>query len=146
MLAVRPEIQKFFDRYDAASRDPEFTNILDFFRDTFLNLDPGSAAAVPREALLAALPARRQLFASIGVEGLDLVDVREQPLDERHTIVSTVWRARFTPDVADTSPLELSSDFLLRRENGAWQIAVYLNHSDLAAVFAARGNSPASPR
>lgn len=146
MPAVRPEIQEFFDRYDAAGRDPQAGNVLEFFCDTFLNLDPAGAAAVLREALLAALPARRQLFASIGADGLDLVSVREQPLDERHTLASTVWRARFTSDAADRSPLELSSDFLLRRDDGAWRIAVYLNHNDVAAVFAARNKSTASPR
>ena len=52
--------------------------------------------------------------------------------------VSTVWTARFAPGADDAEPLVLPSQFLLRRSGDSWQIVVYLNSTDLAAVFAER--------
>jgi hypothetical protein len=93
---------------------------------------------VPREALIQALAGRAQLFASIGVEALELTELSETPLDELHTMVATTWSARFSADEADHAPLVLPSQFLLRRHENSWQIVAYLNSSDLAAVFAER--------
>jgi hypothetical protein len=142
-LSARPDVLQFFDRYrrGADTSDPDV--VRDCFAETFLNLDPRTAAPVPREALIKALAGRAQLFGSIGVEALELTDLRETPLDDLHTLVATTWTARFAADAEDAEPLVLPSQFLLRRSGDSWQIVVYLNSTDLAAVFAAR--TPGSP-
>jgi hypothetical protein len=53
-------------------------------------------------------------------------------------LVATSWSARFSADVRDPAPLELPSQFLLRRTGDSWQIVVYLNSTDLPTVFAER--------
>src|SRR3954453_3120732 len=146
-ISARPDVLEFFDRYQrgADTSDPEV--VRDCFAETFLNLDPRSAGPVPREALIQALPGRAGLFASIGVEALELTELTERPLDELHTLVATSWSARFSADVPDPSrwtrrpgpePLDLPSQFLLRRTGDSWQIVVYLNSTDLTTVFAER--------
>ena len=137
-ITARPDVLEFFDRYrrGADTADPDV--VRDCFAETFLNLDPRSAGPVPREALIQALPGRARLFAAIGVEALELTELREQPLDELHTLVATTWTARFSPEAADAEPLLLPAHFLLRRQDGAWRIVAYLNSTDLAAVLAAR--------
>jgi hypothetical protein len=137
-VPARPDVLEFFDRYrrGADTSDPEVTR--DCFAETFLNLDPRSATPVPREALITALSGRAQLFGSIGVEGLELTELSETPLDDLHTLVATTWTARFSPDARDAEPLVLPSQFLLRRQGDSWQIVVYLNSTDLAAAFAER--------
>ena len=137
-ITARPDVLEFFDRYrrGADTSDPEVTR--ECFADTFLSLDPRNATPVPREALIKALSGRAQLFGSIGVEGLELTELSETPLDDLHTLVSTVWTARFAPGVDDAEPLVLPSQFLLRRSGDSWQIVVYLNSTDLTAVFAER--------
>lgn len=139
-IAARPDVLDFFDRYQrgADTSDPEVVRTC--FAETFLNLDPRTAGPVPREALARALPGRAQLFASIGVEGLELTELSEQPLDELHTLVAATWSARFAPEATDAEPLDLPSRFLLRRSGSSWEIVVYLNSTDLAAVFAERAS------
>ena len=137
-FTARPDVLEFFDRYrrGADTNDPDV--IRDCFAETFLNLDPRTATPVPREALIKALAGRAQLFGSIGVEGLELTELSETPLDELHTLVAATWTARFAPGADDAEPLVLPSQFLLRRSGDSWQIVVYLNSTDLAAVFAER--------
>ena len=137
-VTVRPDVVTFFDRYQqgADTADPDV--VRGCFAETFLNLDPTSAGTVPREALIQALPARTRLFASIGIEALQLTELTEQPLDELHTMAATTWSARFAADAADPTPLALPSRFLLRRHADSWQIVAYLSSTDLAAVFAER--------
>lgn len=137
-LTARPDVLEFFDRYQrgADTSDPDV--VRDCFAETFLNLDPRGAGPVPREALIQALPGRAQLFATIGVEALELTELIERPLDELHTLVATTWSARFSADARDAEPLVLPSHFLLRRHGTSWQIVAYLNSTDLAAVFAER--------
>jgi hypothetical protein len=144
-LSARPDVLEFFDRYrrGADTSDPDV--VRDCFAETFLNLDPRTCSPVPREALIQALAGRAQLFGSIGVEGLELTELSETPLDERHTLVATTWTARFSPEVQDAEPLVLPSQVLLRRSGDSWQIVVYLNSTDLAAVFAERAGGVSGP-
>lgn len=138
-IEARPDVVDFFRRYEDAGEKLDTDALRDCFAETFLNLDPTSAAAVDREALIRALPMRGKLFASIGAEGLELRDLSEQPLDDLHTLVATTWSARFTAEARDSSPLELPSHFLLRRNRDSWQIVAYLNHTDLVTAFRRRG-------
>ena len=137
-VTARPDVIEFFDRYQqgADAADPDV--VRGCFAETFLNLDPAGAGPVPREALIQTLPGRAQLFASIGVEALELTSLREQPLDGMHTMAATTWSARFAADAADRTSLVLPSQFLLRRHADSWQIVAYLSSTDLAAVFAER--------
>jgi hypothetical protein len=137
-MTARTDVLEFFDRYQrgADTSDPDV--VRDCFAETFLNLDPHSAGPVPRETLIQALPDRARLFATIGVEALELTDLTEAPIDELHTLVATTWSARFSADTEDAEPLALPSHFLLRRQGASWQIVTYLNSTDLVAIFAQR--------
>jgi hypothetical protein len=135
-------IQTFFRRFEKASNDLDRETLGELFCDVFLSLDPSSAAPVPRDVLLAALPARGKLFESIGVEGADLLDLVETPLDEQHILVETTWRTRFRESIQSHDPLILRSTFLLRREGADWRVAVYLNHQDIMAIIRERKGGP----
>lgn len=137
MQSVRPDVQAFFDRYERAGNVLDMDVLADCFHDEFLNLDPNSANAVTREALLAALPMRERMFASVGATGTDLAGLSETPLDDMHTLVETTWCVRFEkPEKAQT--LMLAASFLLRRVRNDWRIVLYLNHNDIGAVLNAR--------
>ena len=140
-IEARPDVVEFFRRYAEAGENLDADALRDCFAETFLNLDPTSAAAVDREALIRALPMREKLFATIGAQGLELTELSEQPLDDLHTLVASTWSARFRADARDTSPLDLPSHFLLRRQGGSWQIVAYLNHTDLASAFRRRSEA-----
>ena len=58
----------------------------------------------------------------------------EMCIRDRHTLVRTSWRL-LMHDQAPRDPIFLLSTFMLRMEEGAWRIVVYLNHQDLAKLF-----------
>jgi hypothetical protein len=132
---VSPEIAELFaDFTNPGGRSN--TKMSDLFSEEFLNLDPASCSVVQRGQLIAALPARSQLFSSIGAEGTTLVELEEHRIDEAHRLVHTAWKVRFTDP--DAKPLTLRSTYLLRREDDSWRAVVYLNHLDLKDEIGAR--------
>ena len=133
---VRPDVRAFLQRYDRAAHDLDTDALISSFGDIFLSLDASSAVAMSPQALLAALPRRRQLFEAIGSDGLELGDVSEMPLDDRHTLVRTSWRLRMR-DQAPHDPMLLHSTFLLRKDDRAWRIVLYLHHQDMNKLFTA---------
>ena len=145
MTSVRPDVRDFFQRYQSAGEDPNNEALAGLFCGVFMNLDASSATAVSPQALLAALPRRRQLFEAIGSDGLELADISEIPLDEVHTLVRTSWRLRMRGQ-ASGDPIFLLSTFILRREAGQWRIVLYLNHQDLNKLFSQLAPAPGVTR
>jgi hypothetical protein len=139
MISVRPDVRDFFQRYQSAGEQLDTEALASFFSGVFMSLDPNSATAVSPQALLAALPRRRQLFQAIGSDGLELADISEIPLDDLHTLVRTSWRLGMR-NQASRDPIFLLSTFILRREDGAWRIVLYLNHQDLNKLFSELGD------
>lgn len=135
MTGVRPDVRAFFQRYDRASDDLDTEALANSFGEVFLSLDATSAVALSPQALLAALPRRKQLFEAIGSDGLELADISEMPLDDLHTLVRTSWNLRMHHEPPG-GPLRLRSTFILRKDNGAWRIVLYLNHQDMNKLFA----------
>lgn len=137
---VRPDVLAFLERFAAVGRSADGEAQRELWAETFLSLDPLRAVAVPREAMLAALPRRRELFESIGATTSELVEVEETLLDDQHTIVRSLWRWPLPTANGLESDLRLKSTFLLRRDESNWKIVVYLNHQDVAAVIAERAS------
>lgn len=135
---VRPDVHEFFERYERASRNLDPDVLAPCFADQFLSLDSSSAHSLTPAALMAALPHRKAMFESIGSEGLELGQIEETPLDDVHTLVRTSWILRLRGESPRT-PITLWSTFLLRREQGAWQIVLYLNHQDMGKLFSSLG-------
>jgi len=134
MDRARPDVRAFLQRYDRAAHDLDTDALMSSFADVFLTLDASTAAAVSPQALLAALPRRKQLFENIGSDGLELADISEMPLDDLHTLVRTSWRLRMRAQ-ARRDPIFLHSTFILRKDDGAWRIVLYLNHQDMNKLF-----------
>jgi hypothetical protein len=134
MTNVRPDVRDFFQRFQSAGDDLDSAALASLFSSVFMSLDANTATAVSPQALLAALPRRRQLFEAIGSDGLELADISEMPLDDLHTLVRTSWRLRMRGQAA-RDPIFLLSTFILRREDEAWRIVLYLNHQDLNKLF-----------
>jgi ketosteroid isomerase-like protein len=142
MTGVRPDVRAFFQRYDRASDDLDSEALASSFCDVFLSLDAKSAAALSPQALLAALPRRKQLFQAIGSDGLELADISEIPLDDLHTLVRTSWNLRMHQDPPRRTVC-LHSTFILRKDEGAWRIVLYLNHQDMNELFTNLAPAPA---
>jgi hypothetical protein len=127
---LSPDVDAFFTEYESRGASPD-ADPGDHFAEQFLTLDPTRARTLARSTLVAALPARRQMFASAGVGPLRLADASQLDLDTHHVLVRTTW----TADRASGQPLRLESTFLLRRDEDRLRIVVYLNHHDVAALL-----------
>jgi len=134
MTGVRPDVRAFFRRFERASESLDSEALASLFCAVFLTLDRSSAAAISPPALLAVLPRRKQLFEAIGSDGLELADISEMPLDDLHTLVRTSWNLRMRHGPPG-DPVRLRSTFILRRDDGAWRIVLYLNHQDMNKLF-----------
>jgi len=99
-----------------------------------MSLDASSATALSPQALLAVLPRRKQLFEAIGCDGLELADISEMPLDDLHTLIRTSWNLRMRTEPR-RARVCLHSTFILRKDDGAWRIVLYLNHQDMNKFF-----------
>lgn len=134
MARVRPDVRAFFRRYERAAEDLDNTALVRSFSDVFMSLDATTATALSPQALLAALPRRKQLFEAIGSDGMELTDISEVPLDDLHTLVRTSWHLRMRNETPG-DPISLRSTFILRKDDGAWRIVLYLNHQDMNKLF-----------
>jgi len=134
MTRARPDVRAFFRRYERAAEDINRDELTALFADVFMSLDASSMHALSPQALLAALPRRRQLFEAIGSDGMELAELSETPLDDRHTLVRTSWNLRMRNGTG-RDPISLRSTFILRRDDGAWRIVLYLNHQDMTKFF-----------
>jgi hypothetical protein len=134
MTRVRPDVRAFFSRYERAAEDLDSEALTSSFCAAFMSLDASSATALSPQALLAALPRRKQLFQAIGSDGLELAEISETPLDGLHTLVRTSWNLRMRNE-QPRDPVCLRSTFILRKDDGAWRIVLYLNHQDMNKLF-----------
>ena len=134
MTPVRPDVRAFFRRYECASEDLDSEALASLFCAVFMSLDASTATALSPQALLAVLPRRKQLFEAIGSDGLELAAISELPLDDLHTLVRTSWRLRMR-DERPGHPVCLRSTFILRKDDRAWRIVLYLNHQDMTKLF-----------
>ena len=134
MTPVRPDVRAFFRRYERAAEDLDSEALTNCFCPVFMSLDASSATTLSPQALLAALPRRKQLFEAIGSDGLELADISELPLDDLHTLVRTSWNLRMRTE-PPRDPVCLHSTFILRKDDRAWRIVLYLNHQDMTKLF-----------
>jgi len=134
MARARPDVRAFFQRYERAAEDIDGQELTALFAEVFMSLDASSVHAMSPQALLAGLPRRKQLFEAIGSEGMELAELSETPLDDRHTLVRTSWNLRMRNGTG-RDPISLRSTFILRKDDRAWRIVLYLNHQDMAKFF-----------
>ena len=135
MPTVSPEIEAFFEEFERAGNVLDLKSIEAQYAPFFLSADPNGTQPVPRDAFLAALPKRREMFASVGGTVSHLTGIRETRLDANYVLVDTDWVMSVGTGGED---IDLSSMFMLRNEGGDLRIVLYLNHQDVAALIAAR--------
>ena len=126
------QVQAFFDTFTAASDQLDTDRLAELFAETFLAADPAGVQPVPRQAFLAALPRRAELFGAAGITRVVLVDLHHHALDDTYVLARTDWRAE---RAGASTPVRLSSTFILRREEDRLQVVFYLNHQDLARAL-----------
>jgi hypothetical protein len=67
-----------------------------------------------------------------GITRVVLVDLHHHALDDTHVLARTDWRGERT---TASTPVQLSSTFILRRDADRLRVVFYLNHQDLARAL-----------
>ena len=120
------------DVEQASGRLAMIDRLAELFAETFLAADPAGVQPVPRQAFLHALPRRAELFGAAGIDRVVLADLQHHALDDTYVLARTDWRGERT---GASTPVRLSSTFILRRDADRLRVVFYLNHQDLAQAL-----------
>jgi ketosteroid isomerase-like protein len=131
-LHLDGQVEAFFATFAAASDQLDVDRLAELFAETFCAADPAGVQPVPRQAFLAALPRRAELFAAAGIARVVLADLRHQALDATYVLARTDWRGE---RIGASTPVRLSSTFILRRDADRLRVVFYLNHQDLTRAL-----------
>jgi hypothetical protein len=91
MPTVSPNVEAFFAEFERAGNVVDLKSIEARYAPYFLSADPNGTQPVPRDALLAALPKRSEMFASVGGTAIHLTGIRETRLDANYVLVDSDW-------------------------------------------------------
>ncbi len=140
-MTITPDadIRSFFSLFERAGGAGDTEALAGCFAETFLAGDADGASPVPREAFLAALPARTAAAAARGIGPAHLTSLDVVQLDDHWLVARTRWNA--PREGADGMPM--ASTFLLHRRADGLRIVAYLNHEGLGVSPTAPGQ-PAS--
>ena len=135
-------IEEFLTGHIEAGNPLDLDAIGAAYNDPFMFAGPSCVRVIPVAPFLAALPARRGFFDSIGQLGTELVSFGETVLDDNYVLVKASLKMRFRQ--ADAPPAEaiLDSTFLLFSDGGATRIVFHLESEDVAQAMRDRGLLP----
>ena len=124
-------IREFFDAYASATGSLDLAWLGSAYGETFMFASPGGVQAVRRDDFLKVVPKRGAFFRAAGLVASEIVRLEEVPLDEKHTMVKAFWSLRFEKDPGRPIVDEAAATYVLRRQEGPWQIVFQLDHQDL---------------
>ncbi len=73
-----------------------------------------------------------ELFRAAGIARVVLVDLQHHALDDTYVLARTDWLGERT---GASTPVRLSSTFILRRSADRLRVVFYLNHQDVARAL-----------
>ena len=138
-MLTREAVEAFLVAHIEADNTLDQAAIGAAYNDPFMFAGPSGVRVVPVQPFLAALPARRSFFDSIGQQGTELVSFEETVLDDRYVLVQTQLKMLFTQGDAEPAEALLDSTFLLFDDRGSPRIVFHLESEDVAQAMRDRG-------
>jgi hypothetical protein len=131
-------LTQFVESYALHSANRDFNALVAQFAETFVVAGPAGAHCVGAADFLRVLPKRVELFASLGCQSSELIDMQNSWLDSRYAHVRTTWR--FTFQRSDTTEtVDSESIFLIDTGSDPYRILVYLTPRDIMDTLLERG-------
>jgi hypothetical protein len=112
---------------------------LAMFADVFMAASPQGTQAVRASDFALAVPKKKQLFASLGLQSTTLVSLREDRLDARYTMASVQWRMSFARRQGEPEDVVVDSVYIVDTGAEAFKIVFYLANQDIMQVLKERG-------
>ena len=133
-------IERFFIRYQegANSFDPEL--IASEFTASFLSGTPNGVACVQNdESLRKAIPERQAFFQKIGFKSARVLNIVEQPLDERYTMAKVQWHMTFEKEPNRPLDFKFFITYFLFDPGSGPKVVFYISHDDEQKVMQEAG-------
>jgi hypothetical protein len=129
----------FFRQFEIRSANGDLDGLVALYAPSFLMAGPAGTQVVKASDLKAAIPKRKQLFDAAGCRSTRLVSVAETRLDDRYSLVRTVWQWTFVRADNSSTDITLPSTFVVDRVDDGGKIVCYMNHADVVAIMRERG-------
>ena len=143
MTAPAPTVRDFFATYARASATVDLPLLESIYAESFMFAGPGGVQAVKREDFLKVVPRRKAFIAANGMQTSELRGIQETHLDEHYLLVKADWTFRFAKDPDHPLTDEGAATYVLRRQNGSFQIVFQIDHQDLTKRAQELGLLPA---
>jgi ketosteroid isomerase-like protein len=144
MAEASKAIRDFFEAYAEATASLDLAFLESAYGNTFMFAGPGGVQAVKRDDFLKVVPKRGAFFKSLGLVASEIRRLEETRLDDHHTMVQTQWSLRFERDAGRSIIADTVATYVMRRQQGSWQIVFQLDHQDLARRVEELGLLPPS--
>lgn len=144
MAEANEAVREFFDEYARATGSLDLAVLGSAYGDIFMFASPGGVQAIKRDDFLKVVPKRGAFFRAAGLAASEVRRLEETRLDDEHTMVKAYWSLRFEKDPGRSFVEEIAATYVLRRQEGAWQIVFQLDHQDLRKRVQELGLMPPS--
>jgi hypothetical protein len=138
MEDTRTSVEEFIRHFERNNNKSDFSDAVSQFADAFMAAGPEGAQWVRASDFALALPKRKQLFASFGCDGMNLVRVDARSLGNRYAMAHTRWKINFTEDAPSSPAVFVDSTFVLDKAEGGFRVVLYLAHQDVMAMLKER--------
>jgi len=137
-------VEQFFRAFEANSAEGNMEAAAAQFAEVFMAAGPQGERVVRGSDFAAALPRRKQLFASLGCPAASLVSLRQTQLDQRYVMANAVWRFEFARGQSDGQPVQseeihVESMYIVDTAAEPFRIVFYLAHQDIMTILKERG-------
>jgi hypothetical protein len=139
MDCVDSALSHFVRSFEHNSSSGNISEAVKQFADQFLAVSPHGSQCIRSVDFAAALPKRKELFKSLGLQSTELIGMKESLLDRRYALAKTRWRFTFVSQLQEPELVEVESTFLVDLGVEPFQIILYLAHQDIMEILKQRG-------
>ena len=132
-------IEHFLRTFESNSTSGNVADTVVMFADVFMAASPQGTQAVRASDFALAVPKRKQLFDSLGLQSTTLVSLREDRLDARYIMASTRWRMSFSGEKGEPQDVLADSVYIVDTGAETLKIVFYLAHQDIMQTLKERG-------
>lgn len=133
--------EQFFRAFEVNSAEGNMEAVVAQFAEVFMAAGPQGEKVVRASDFAAALPRRKQLFASLGCPAASLVSLRQTQLDKRYVMANAKWSFELGGGQSAGRPEEVhvESTYIVNTAAEPFRIVFYLAHQDIVAILKERG-------
>jgi hypothetical protein len=123
-------IEQFFQAFEQNSSTFNTTALVSQFDDVFFAAGPQGTQCVRATDFASALPKRKQIFDSLGLQSTSLASLHITQFDSRYVMAQTQWQMTFAGKSGGKQQVLADSVFVLDTAPEGFKIIFYLASQD----------------